>query len=76
MALIKDLRRQPVWLPVVYIGLGITASIVGFISHDTFFLTDFLLFAGGGLLALGCEKHVTRSIRKTALELYKKQKHT
>ena len=71
IAMLEDLKLQPSWLPVVYISLGLSAGIAGFISQEKSLLTDFCLFAGGGLLALGIEKYVTRSIRQTSLEIYR-----
>lgn len=66
-ALLRDLKLQPLWLPWLYIGLGIAALSVGFAQEAR--LARLLCAGGGFLLALGAEKLVSRRIRSAALLL-------
>lgn len=64
--LIKDLRWQPLWLIWIYIAVGLACSAAAFVLPPG--AEAILVAIGGGfLLALGCEKLVTRRIRLAAL---------
>lgn len=63
--LLKDLKLQPVWLLVLYVGLGLLATALG-LSRVGVSAESLLCVGGGFLIALGAEKLVTRRIRSAA----------
>lgn len=70
--LLKDLKLQPVWLMLLYIGLGLVAASVGVLSESGP-LSKMACLGGGFLVALGAEKLVSRRIRTAALALIKQR---
>lgn len=70
--LLKDLKLQPAWLMLTYIGLGIVAAVLGLLTESGS-LSKVACLEGGFLIALGAEKLVSRRIRKAALALIKQR---
>lgn len=63
--LLKDLKLQPVWLLVLYVVLGASATALG-LGRLGVSAESLLCVGGGFLIALGAEKLVTRRIRSAA----------
>lgn len=70
--LLRDLKLQPVWLMLSYVGLGLLASTVGVLTEGGP-LSKVTCLGGGFLVALGSEKLVSRRIRMAALALLKQR---
>ena len=66
--LLNDLERQPLWLLILYLIIGIASIAVGIMSLEL--SMPVLLCTGGGLLfGLGIEKLISRRVRRIAAEL-------
>lgn len=70
--LLRDLKLQPTWLMLAYVGLGLLAAVLGFLVESGF-LSKIACLGGGFLVALGSEKLVSRRIRTAALALLKQR---
>lgn len=70
--LLRDLKLQPTWLMLAYVGLGLLAAVSGFLAESGP-LSKVACLGGGFLIALGAEKLVSRRIRKAALALIKQR---